>query len=137
MAVLVVVTYTKIKREQIAHVSFFRVFLHLMRSHTTFNVIRKQRKIILRSDGKDHTNVNNRKSPAQFKNRIQPWVNVKRITRSTNVRKRSILLAGTGVRKISSVVCGFNPIKIHCSDYPYSLISRINEVYVFFNKISL
>ena len=47
------------------------------------------------------------------------------------VRKSSILLAGTGVRKISSVTYGFSPIKIH---YPKSLISRINEVYVFFNK---
>ena len=28
--------------------------------------------------------------------------------------------------------CGFNPIKIHFSDYP----NRINEDYVFFNKIS-
>ena len=33
--------------------------------------------------------------------------------------------------------CGFSPIKIHFSDYPKSLISRINEAYVFFNKISL
>ena len=29
------------------------------------------------------------------------------------VRKSSILSAGTGVRKISSVACGFSPIKIH------------------------
>ena len=29
------------------------------------------------------------------------------------VRKISILLPGTGVRKISSVACGFRPIKIH------------------------
>ena len=27
-------------------------------------------------------------------------------------------LAGTGVRKISSVACGFSLIKIHFSDYP-------------------
>ena len=29
------------------------------------------------------------------------------------VRKSSIVLAGTGVRKISSLACGFSPIKIH------------------------
>ena len=53
------------------------------------------------------------------------------------VQKSSILLAGTGVRKMSSVACGFSSVKIYFSDYPKSLISRINEVYVFFNKISL
>ena len=49
-------------------------------------------------------------------------------------------LAGTDAKKISSVACGFSPIKINFSDYPKTLISRINminEVYVFFNKISL
>ena len=46
------------------------------------------------------------------------------------------LLARTGVRKISSVACWFSPIKSLFTDYP-SLISRKNEVYVFFNKISL
>ena len=51
------------------------------------------------------------------------------------VGKSSILLAGTGVRKISYVACGFSPIEIHFSDYTKSLISRINEVYVFLNKI--
>ena len=54
------------------------------------------------------------------------------------VPKSSILLAGTGVWKISSVTCGFSSIKIDYSDYPKRLISRINEVYVFFfNKIPL
>ena len=48
------------------------------------------------------------------------------------VRKSSILLSGTGVRKISFVACGFSTVKIHFSDYLKSLISRINEVYVFF-----
>ena len=53
------------------------------------------------------------------------------------VPKISILLAGTGVWKISSIACGFNSIKIDFSDY-----LKINEVYVcvcgfFFNKISL
>ena len=45
------------------------------------------------------------------------------------VSKSSILLARTGVWKISSVACGFSPIKIDYSDYPKSLISRINEVF--------
>ena len=53
------------------------------------------------------------------------------------VRKNSILLAGTGVRIISSEACGFIPIKIHFSDYPKSLISRRNEVYVFINILSI
>ena len=39
------------------------------------------------------------------------------------VRKSSILLARTGFRTISSVACGFNPIKIQFSDCPKSLIS--------------
>ena len=39
------------------------------------------------------------------------------------------MLAGTGVWKISYVACGFSSIKIDYSDYPKSLISRINEVY--------
>ena len=34
------------------------------------------------------------------------------------VPKSSILLAGTGVWKISSVTCGFSSIKIDYSDYP-------------------
>ena len=38
--------------------------------------------------------------------------------------------------EMSSVACGFSSIKIDYSDYPESLISRINEV-MFFNKISL
>ena len=37
----------------------------------------------------------------------------------------------------SSVAYGFSSIKIDYSGYPKSLISRINEVYVFFNKLSL
>ena len=47
------------------------------------------------------------------------------------VPKSSILLAGTGIWKISSVACGFSSIKNYYSDYPKSLISRINEVFVF------
>ena len=53
------------------------------------------------------------------------------------VQKSLILLARKGVRKISFLACEFSPSKIHLSGYPKSLISRINEVYVFFNKISL
>ena len=52
------------------------------------------------------------------------------------VPKHSILLAGTGVWKISSVACGFSFIKIDHSDYPKSIISRINEV-LFFEKKTL
>ena len=33
--------------------------------------------------------------------------------------------------ELASVACGFSSIKIDHSDYPKSLISRINEVYVF------
>ena len=47
-------------------------------------------------------------------------------------RKNSLLLAGTGVRQFNSVACDFSSIKIHFPEYPKSLISRINEVYVFF-----
>ena len=39
--------------------------------------------------------------------------------------------------EISSVACGLSSIKIDYSDNPKCLISRLNEVYVFFNKISL
>ena len=64
-------------------------------------------------------------------------VYIRSITHSTMYQKSSILLAGTGVWKISSVACGFSSIKLDYYDYQKSLISRINEVYVFFNKISL
>ena len=46
------------------------------------------------------------------------------------VPKNSIFFAGTDVWKISFVACGFSSIEIDYSDYPKSLISRINEVYV-------
>ena len=39
--------------------------------------------------------------------------------------------------EIIFVACGFSSIKMDYSDYLKSLISRVNEVYVFFNKISL
>ena len=46
--------------------------------------------------------------------RIKPGMYVRRITCSNMyVRKDTTLLAGTGVRKIGSVACGFRPIKIH------------------------
>ena len=41
-----------------------------------------------------------------------------------------ILVAGAGVWKISSVACGFSSIDY--SDYPKSLISRINKFMFFF-----
>ena len=37
--------------------------------------------------------------------------------------------------EISYVACGFSSIKIDYSDYQKILISRLNEVYVIFNKI--
>ena len=53
-------------------------------------------------------------------------------------KKSPFLLAGTGVWKISFVACGISSFKIDYSDNPKSLISRLNEVYVFFfNKITL
>ena len=45
--------------------------------------------------------------------------------------KSSILLAGTGVRKYSTVARGYSPTKIHYFDYSKRLINRINEVYDF------
>ena len=71
-----------------------------------------------------------RECPPQFENRIMARVYVRSITRSM-YRKAPLLLAGTGVWKISSVACGFSSIKIDYSDYLKSLISRINEVYVY------
>ena len=59
-------------------------------------------------------------------------VYVRSITRSDYVPKSSILLAKTGVWKMSSVACGFSSLQINYSDYPKSLISRINEVNSFF-----
>ena len=73
-----------------------------------------------------------RESPPHFKNRIMGRVYVRSITRSTMYQNwHSILLAGTGIWKVSSVACGFSSIKIDYSDYPKSLISRINEVMFF------
>ena len=39
--------------------------------------------------------------------------------------------------EMSPVACGFSSNKIDYSDYSKSLFSRINEVCVFYNKISL
>ena len=47
------------------------------------------------------------------------------------VPKSPILLAETCVWKVNSVACGFSSMNIDYSDYPKSLISRINEVGVF------
>ena len=70
-------------------------------------------------------------SPPQFENRMMAWVYVRSITRSTMYQKSSILLAGTGVWKISSVACRFSSIKIDYSAYPKTLISRQIEVMFF------
>ena len=78
-----------------------------------------------------------RESPPRFETRIMAWVHVRSFTRSTMYKlESSILLVGTGVLKSSSVACGFSSIKIDYYDYPISLISRINDVYivVFFNR---
>ena len=71
-------------------------------------------------------------NPAEFKNRIFKATGERKAHYAQyDVRKSSILLAETGVRKISYVACRFSSVKIH-----YSVI-RINDVYVFFfNKIS-
>ena len=42
------------------------------------------------------------------------------------VPKSSILFARNGTVKISSVACGFSPVKIDYSDYPKSFFSRIS-----------
>ena len=62
----------------------------------------------------------------RHKSRIEPWLGC-----MYYVPKSSFLLAGTGVWKISSVACA---IKIDYSDYPKSLISRINEAFAFLIK---
>ena len=72
-----------------------------------------------------------RESQSQFENRIMIWVYIRSIVLHAYTKKLH-LLAGTGIWKISSVAYGFSYIKIDYSDYPKSLISRINEVYVFF-----
>ena len=51
------------------------------------------------------------------------------------VPKSSILLAGTGVWKISFVACGSSFFKSIILIIRKSLISRINEVFFFLNKI--
>ena len=47
------------------------------------------------------------------------------------VRKSSILFAGTGVRKNSTVASGSSPIKINYFYYFWRFIFRINEVMIF------
>ena len=55
---------------------------------------------------------------------------------STIYQKALFCSPEIGAVKISSVACGFSPVKIDYSGYPNSFISSINEVY-FFHKISL
>ena len=73
-------------------------------------------------EGKCVYNRGSQESQAQFKNRIKPRVYALRVVQCT---KNLYLLAGTGVREINAVACGFSPIKIRFSDYPKSLIRRI------------
>ena len=49
----------------------------------------------------------------------------------TMYKKAFFFLAGTGGRKTSTVACGINPINNNFSDCSKSLISQINEIYVF------
>ena len=72
-----------------------------------------------------------RESPPQFENRIMARVYVRSITRSNMYQKAPFCLAGTDILNISSIAFGFSFIGIDYSDYPKSLISKINEVYVF------
>ena len=68
-------------------------------------------------------------------------VYIRSITRSstrTMYQKKHLNFVSWNWRmKISSVACGFSSIKIDIYDDQKSLISRINEVYLFFNIISL
>ena len=80
-------------------------------------------------------NVVNHESLA-FENKMKHRVYVRPITRCIMYEKNSILLAGTGVRKISSVACGFSPKKSVFLIAKKKLISRINEVYVFICSIN-
>ena len=63
---------------------------------------------------KSRQNWHIRESPSQFENQIMPRVYIRSITGSTMYQKSSILFAGNGVWKISSVSCGFSCIKIDC-----------------------
>ena len=57
-------------------------------------------------------------------------VYVRSITHSTMYQKLHFVSQNWHM-EISSVACGFSSIKIDYSDYSKSLISRINEDYVF------
>ena len=59
----------------------------------------------------------------RLNSRIKPRLYVRR---GTLYEKSYILLAGTGVMKISTVACGSSPIKIRYFDYPKHFIDRIN-----------
>ena len=58
-------------------------------------------------------------------------------TTRNNMYQKAPFFSRNWRMEISSVACGFSSIKIDYSDQLKTLISRINEVYVFFNKISL
>ena len=77
-----------------------------------------------------------RESPPQFENRIKARVYVRSITHST-IYQKAPFYSQNWRMEISSVACGFssiNMINIDYSEYPKSLISRINEVYVFIQQ---
>ena len=67
-----------------------------------------------------------RESPPQFEHRLMAGVYVRNITRSTIYQKAPFCWP-----ELASVACWFSSINNDYSDYPKSLISRINEVYVF------
>ena len=75
-----------------------------------------------------------REGQPQIENRIMAQMYVRSITRSTMYMYQKAPFCYP--EKNSSVACGFSSIKTDYSDYPKSLISRINEANVF-NKISL
>ena len=56
---------------------------------------------------------------------------VRSITRSTMYQKAPFCASWNWRMKNSSVARGFSSIKIDHYDYPKSLISRINKVYIF------
>ena len=68
----------------------------------------------------------------QFENQIIAWVCLRSITHRTLYKKAPFCLL-----ELPYGACGFSSITIDYSDYSKKFISRINEVYIFFNKISL
>ena len=101
-----------------------------LRFHHTLWYVSNQRSA--RADAKtgNPTITHIRESPPQFENRIMTLVYVRSITRST-VYQKLYFVSRNWRMEISSVACEFSSIKFDYFDYPKSLISRTNEVYVF------